>query len=110
MSEVGVVVEDDTLLKSCRSVGVNGTRQRDALLLPARQVDAVFANFGLIAGRQHVEVVVEGAHGQCALIRGLVIVAVEEDVFSDGQVLNPCLLRHVSAGATHAASKDLQLA
>ena len=83
-------------------VGVERPGQADALLLSARQVDALVADFGAIAVRHDVEVDAHGARVHHSVVLGLVERLAEQYVGAHGGVLDPRLLWHVGHTAVYA--------
>lgn len=82
-------------------LGVEGARQTDALLLPARQVDTALSDLGLFARRPYSQVLLERTRVQNPLVELLVELGIEQNVVFYGSVLNPGLLRNVGGGAVH---------
>ena len=68
---------------------VGGAGEVEALALAARQVDAAQAGLALVAQLQDLEVELEGAGVQHALVALLVEGLAEDDVVLEGQVLAP---------------------
>ena len=90
-------------------VGEDGARQADALLLSARQVDALLADLGAIARRHDGQVGAERARGQHLLVEMRVESRAEHDVVLDRLVLDPGELRHVRHRSVHVDATHVQL-
>ena len=81
------------------SRGVHGARDGDALLLPAGEGHASFADDGAVAAREDLEVRLELRRLDAArVLRGVVGLA-EQNVLADGAVQDPGLLRDVRHAA-----------
>ena len=73
-------------------VGVDRSREADPLLLSATEVDASFANLGRVAVFELLKVAPEVCGGTCVLVLLAVERQTEENVVTNGPVLNPGLL------------------
>jgi hypothetical protein len=82
-----------------RLLAVRGARNRNALLLAARQVDAALADLGLVAGGEQREIGPQTARVEHAVVARLVDLARENDVVAHARVHNPRRLRHVGDAA-----------
>ncbi len=69
------------------------------LLVRKMQRADLFSDLGHVCAGQHLEVRVERARVQHAVVLALVLRFVEEDVVLERPILNPRLLRHVRHGA-----------
>ena len=91
------VVEED-----CACARVARTREGDARLLPAAQVDPLLPDLRQVAARKDLQVGEERARGEDPLVKGIVHRRAEEDVAADGVVENEGGLRKVSSLAFQA--------
>jgi len=102
---------EDVVEKQQRRARVDGTRERDALLLPAGEGHAALADDGRVAVRQRRQVGTQGASVHDGSVACLVERGAKEDVVSHRHVLHPCCLRAVGdclaqRGAHAARLKD----
>ena len=72
----------------------------------------LFADFGRVATRQHVQVRFQGATFDDSVVSGLVVRFAKQDIVAQAAVLNPSLLRHQGEAAVgvDAAAQLLHLA
>ena len=90
-------------------VGIDGASQANALLLPARQIDALLADLGRVAARHDVEVDDQGAGVDDLGVELVVVVAAEEDVLARRLVLDPGLLGHVGCAPVQVQRAVVEL-
>lgn len=80
-------------------IGVVRSRERDPLPLPSGQVDSSLADLGLVASRQHVQIVFQVANRDRVIVALGIKLFTKQNIFLKGSIHDPRLLTDVSARA-----------
>ena len=105
-SDTGVNSGKDIVEQEDGGLGVAGTSQGHPGLLTTREGDTPFTDFGTVTTRHHQDIFFEGTGKDHFLVQVFVIRSAEEDVVTDGGVLDPRLQAEDSVSLDFIVSRQ----